>query len=78
MRERDMRERDMRERDNRERDIREWDIGENVVHCEFAEYLLLHIDIRGVSGCLSLKQSWCCWVRFLWCHKPEKYSPLRV
>jgi len=63
------------ERDIRERDIQERDIGETVATCQFAVLLLIHIDIRGVSGGLSFSQSWCCWARFLRCHKPQKLQP---
>jgi hypothetical protein len=42
-------ERDIWETDIRETDIPKTDIGETVTTCRFAEYLLLHIDIRDVS-----------------------------
>jgi hypothetical protein len=61
--------RDIRERDITETDIRESDIGENVATCRSAEWLLLLIEIRGVSGCLSFSQSWRRWARFLRRHK---------
>jgi len=73
IRERDIRERDIGERDIWERDIREryiqerdtWEraIGETVTTCRFAESLVLRIDIRRVSGCLSFPLRWRRWAR---------------
>jgi hypothetical protein len=73
--ERDFGERDIGERDILEGNIRETDIGETVTTCLFAEELLLHIDIRHVSGFLSISQSWRCWARFLRHHKPQNLRP---
>jgi hypothetical protein len=72
---RDIRERDIGERDVLERDIREMDIGETVTTWRFAKLLLLHIDIRDVSGCLRVSQSRHCCAKFLWSHKPQKLGP---
>jgi len=55
--------------------LRERGIGETVTTCRLAEYLLIHIDIRGASGCLSFPQSWRHWARFLRRHKPQKLQP---
>jgi hypothetical protein len=71
----DIRERDIGEMDIRKRDIRERAIGESVATCRFAEYLLLHIDIRSVSGCLSFLQSWHRWARILLLHTPQELLP---
>jgi hypothetical protein len=74
--ERDSNEMDIGERDIRERDIGERDIGETVATCRFDQQLLIHIHIRGVSGCLSFSQSWHRQARFLWGHKSKCSSPL--
>jgi hypothetical protein len=71
----DIWERDIRERDIRKRDIGERDIRESVATCRFAECLLLHIDIRSVSGCLTFLRSWHRWARFLLLHTPQKLPP---
>jgi hypothetical protein len=73
--ERDIRERDIGERDIRERDIWEMDIGETFATCRFVEYLLIHIDIRGVSGSLIFSQSCRRCARFLLRQKPQKLQP---
>jgi hypothetical protein len=73
--ERDFGERDIGERDIWEGNIRETDIGETFTTRLFVEELLLHSDIRDVSGFLSISQSWRCWARFLRHHKPQKLQP---
>jgi len=51
------------------------DIRKNTDTCRFTEQLLIHIGIRGISGCLSFLQSLRCWARILQCHKPYKLKP---
>jgi hypothetical protein len=75
--ERDIWEGNIRERDIRERNILEKDIRETIATCRFAEWLLLHIDIGGVSGYLSFSQSWRCWARFLRHHKLQILQPTK-
>jgi hypothetical protein len=73
--ERDIRERDISERDIRERDIGERDLGETVATCQFDQQLLIHIHIRGASGCLSISQTWHSRARFFRGHKPQMLQP---
>jgi hypothetical protein len=66
----DIGEKEIVESDFGERDFGERDIRETIGTCQIAYLLLIHINIRGVSGCISLSQSWHCWARFLQRHKP--------
>jgi len=49
-----------------------WD---TVSRRRLAMYLLLHIEIQRVSGCLSLSQTLRCWVICIWRHNLQKHPP---
>jgi len=72
---RDIGVRDIGVRDIGVRDIGVRDIEETVATCLSAEQLLIHIHIRGVSGCLSFSQSWHFQGRFLRHHKSQMFQP---
>ena len=55
--------------------IWERDIGETVATCRFTDQLLMHNDIRGVSGCLTFSQGWRRWARFLRRQRPQQLQP---
>jgi hypothetical protein len=59
-------------RDIGERDINERDVKETFATYQFTELLLIHIEIRGVSGVLRISQ--CCdrVARFLRIHKAQQ------
>jgi hypothetical protein len=41
----------------------------------FAEQMLIHIHLLGISGCISFSHSWHRWARFLCHHKLNILQP---